>query len=340
MPYAYNIHAMYSHIITPTSISFKSFVRSFALVFAVCGALSLGSCSSSKHTAKPTTTQRPSKPATVKDIDIASMSKVEKSLVKEATAWLGTPYKYGGNTRSGVDCSGFVYHVFRNSLDINLPRNSGKQHDYCRKISKKDLSTGDLVFFATTRGSKKVSHVGLYVGDGKMIHASTSRGVVCQNLSDDYYTRTFVGAGRIDSFASINKSKKSKPSKSEKSDGKPRTPKSEATRPVESAPALVPSVHIDEIDKVLQPEPTPEVTPVPEVAPTSVVEPQPVVTEPVSSPEPSSEPTSASAPVSSPEPLTPVKITEPAHEPAPTMAADGEAEDSRSSVLRNLPDLQ
>ena len=203
---------MYSHIITPTSISFKSFVRSFALVFAVCGALSLGSCSSSKHTAKPTTTQRPSKPATVKDIDIASMSKVEKSLVKEATAWLGTPYKYGGNTRSGVDCSGFVYHVFRNSLDINLPRNSGKQHDYCRKISKKDLSTGDLVFFATTRGSKKVSHVGLYVGDGKMIHASTSRGVVCQNLSDDYYTRTFVGAGRIDSFASINKSKKSKPS--------------------------------------------------------------------------------------------------------------------------------
>lgn len=331
---------MYSHIITPTSISFKSFVRSFALVFAVCGALSLGSCSSSKHTAKPTTTQRPSKPDTVKDIDIASMSKVEKSLVKEATAWLGTPYKYGGNTRSGVDCSGFVYHVFRNSLDINLPRNSGKQHDYCRKISKKDLSTGDLVFFATTRGSKKVSHVGLYVGDGKMIHASTSRGVVCQNLSDDYYTRTFVGAGRIDSFASINKSNKSKPSKSEKSDGKPRTPKSEATRPVESAPALVPSVHIDEIDKVLQPEPTPEVTPVQEVAPTSVVEPQPVVTEPVSSPEPSSEPTSASAPMSSPEPLTPVKITEPAHEPAPTMAADGEAEDSRSSVLRNLPDLQ
>lgn len=327
---------MYSHIITPTSISFKSFVRSFALVFAVCGALSLGSCSSSKHTAKPTTTQRPSKPATVKDIDIASMSKVEKSLVKEATAWLGTPYKYGGNTRSGVDCSGFVYHVFRNSLDIILPRNSGKQHDYCRKISKKDLSTGDLVFFATTRGSKKVSHVGLYVGDGKMIHASTSRGVVCQNLSDDYYTRTFVGAGRIDSFASINKSKKSKPSKSEKSDRKPRTPKSEATRPVESVPAPVPSVHIDEIDKVLQPEPTPEVTPVPEVAPTSVVEPQPVVTEPVSS----SEPTPAPTPVSSPEPLTPVKITEPAPEPAPTIAADGEAEDSRSSVLRNLPELQ
>ena len=327
---------MHSHIITPISISFKSFVRSFALVFAVCGALSLGSCSSSKHTAKPTTTQRPSKPATVKDIDIASMSKVEKSLVKEATAWLGTPYKYGGNTRSGVDCSGFVYHVFRNSLDINLPRNSGKQHDYCRKISKKDLSTCDLVFFATTRGSKKVSHVGLYVGDGKMIHASTSRGVVCQNLSDDYYTRTFVGAGRIDSFASINKSKKSKPSKSEKSDRKPRTPKSEATRPVESVPAPVPSVHIDEIDKVLQPEPTPEVTPVPEVAPTSVVEPQPVVTEPVSS----SEPTPAPTPVSSPEPLTPVKITEPAPEPAPTIAADGEAEDSRSSVLRNLPELQ
>lgn len=320
MPYAYNIHAMYSHIITPTSISFKSFVRSFALVFAVCGALSLGSCSSSKHTAKPTTTQRPSKPATVKDIDIASMSKVEKSLVKEATAWLGTPYKYGGNTRSGVDCSGFVYHVFRNSLDINLPRNSGKQHDYCRKISKKDLSTGDLVFFATTRGSKKVSHVGLYVGDGKMIHASTSRGVVCQNLSDDYYTRTFVGAGRIDSFASINKSKKSKPSKSEKSKEKLQQSNLTSSGQIETTPTSIPTVHIDEIDPELQQEPTPEI-------PQAPVQPQPEVAIPRPVAEPVTEP--------APEPLNPVKINAP--EPQQPSVTH---EDARNSVLSNLPDLK
>ncbi len=248
------------------------------------------------------------------------MTKAEKSLVNEATAWLGTPYKYGGNTRKGVDCSGFVYHVFRNSLDISLPRNSGKQHDYCRKMSKKDLSTGDLVFFATTKGSKKVSHVGLYVGDGKMIHASTSRGVVCQNLSDDYYTRTFVGAGRIDSFASINKTKKSKPSKSDKPKEKPQQSNPTQSKPIETTPTPVPTVHIDEIDRVLQQEePTPEVTP---------IEPQPEVV----TPQPISQP--VTDPV--PEPLNPVKIADPEPQQPPVT----EEEDARSSVLNNLPDLQ
>lgn len=310
---------MHSHVIPSISISLRSCVRILALTVAVCTGLSLGSCSSSKSTSK-TATHRPSKPASVKDIDIASMTKAEKSLVNEATAWLGTPYKYGGNTRKGVDCSGFVYHVFRNSLDISLPRNSGKQHDYCRKISKKDLSTGDLVFFATTKGSKKVSHVGLYVGDGKMIHASTSRGVVCQNLSDDYYTRTFVGAGRIDSFASINKTKKSKPSKSDKPKEKPQQSNPTQSKPIETTPTPVPTVHIDEIDRVLQQEePTPEVTP---------IEPQPEVV----TPQPISQP--VTDPV--PEPLNPVKIADPEPQQPPVT----EEEDARSSVLNNLPDLQ
>ena len=324
MSSAYNIHTMHSHVIPSISISLRSCVRILALTVAVCTGLSLGSCGSSKSTSK-TATHRPSKPASVKDVDIASMTKAEKSLVNEATAWLGTPYKYGGNTRKGVDCSGFVYHVFRNSLDISLPRNSGKQHDYCRKISKKDLSTGDLVFFATTKGSKKVSHVGLYVGDGKMIHASTSRGVVCQNLSDDYYTRTFVGAGRIDSFASINKTKPSKPSKSENPKEKPQQSNPTQPKPIETTPTPVPTVHIDEIDRVLQQEPTPEVAPAPAPA-----QPQPEV----ETPKPVSEPVTEPAP----EPLNPVKIADP--DPKPQQPTATDEEDARRSVLSNLPDLQ
>lgn len=297
-------------------ISLKSVLKMVASVTVVIGTLSLGACSSSKQVSK-TATNRPSKPASVKDIDIASMTKTEKSLVKEATAWLGTPYKYGGNTRSGVDCSGLVYHVFLNALDIKLPRNSRKQHEFCRKISKKDLATGDLVFFATTRGSKKVSHVGLYVGDGKMIHASTSRGVVCQNLSDDYYTRTFVGAGRVDSFASINKSKKSKPSKQ-----KPQQDASPAPQPSvdEATPSPVPTVHIDDIDKVLkagQPQSEPVKVDEPKDAPaTTTTEPAPRVQEP----------------------LTPVRTAEPVPQASPDNADDGD--DARSAVLRNLPDLR
>lgn len=312
-------------------ISLKSVLKMVASVTVVIGTLSLGACSSSKQASK-TATHRPSKPASVKDIDIASMTKTEKSLVKEATAWLGTPYKYGGNTRSGVDCSGFVYHVFLNALDIKLPRNSRKQHEFCRKISKKDLATGDLVFFATTRGSKKVSHVGLYVGDGKMIHASTSRGVVCQNLSDDYYTRTFVGAGRVDSFASINKSKKSKsskPSKSSKSKTsrqKPQQEKPSAPQlPVEeSTSAPVPTVHIDDIDKVLK-----------------AGQPQ---SEPVKVDEPKGDPATATPEPAIPiqEPLTPVRTAEPVPQTSPDATPDNadDGDDARSAVLRNLPDLQ
>lgn len=336
---------MHSHIFLPTSLYLPRLVKFLSLAAVTAMALSLGSCGSSKQTSK-IATHRPSKPASVKDIDIASMTKAEKSLVKEATAWLGTPYKYGGNTRSGVDCSGFVYHVFRNSLDINLPRNSGKQHDYCRKVSKKDLTTGDLVFFATTRGSKKVSHVGLYVGDGKMIHASTSRGVVCQNLSDDYYTRTFVYAGRVESFASINKAKKtksSKPEKTKKPKEKPQTPKPSTPKPVETTPVTIPTVHIDEIDSVLQPEqsspsvtqPVPQPVSEPEIKsaqpePVRVEEPQPV-------PEQPSAPTSVT-PVN--EPLIPVRTAEPAPQPSPDDADEEGGADARSAVLRNLPDLQ
>lgn len=316
-----------------------------AVVLAVSVGMSLGSCGSSKTASKTASPKpRPTQPANVKDLDISSMSKSERTLVKEATAWLGTPYKYGGNTRSGVDCSGFVYHVFRNSLDITLPRNSGKQHDYCRKISKKDLSTGDLVFFATTRGSSKVSHVGLYVGDGKMIHASTSRGVVCQNLSDDYYTRTFVSAGRIESFASINKTEKKKPQrhKSDKPADKPKDNRNQ--HPTQSTPAVrqsTPSVHVDEIDNVLHPIPTVADAPsgVPDVPPS---EPAPASTlpeEPVAAPA-YSEPSVISA-TDSPQPLpiTPVKIEKDVSGSGSTgvSTADG---DARNAVLNKLPELR
>lgn len=331
------------------SFQFKYVAKILALVMAVSVSLALGSCGSSKTVSKTASpTHRPTKPANVKDLDISSMSKSERTLVKEATAWLGTPYKYGGNTRSGVDCSGFVYHVFRNSLDITLPRNSGKQHDYCRKISKKDLSTGDLVFFATTRGSKKVSHVGLYVGDGKMIHASTSRGVVCQNLSDDYYTRTFVGAGRIESFASINKSEKKKPQrhKPEKTSEKPtEKPKSEAAVPVSSAP--VQSVHVDDIDSVLGQPDAPVVEDTPQSAVPEMLNPEPSAPMPTDTPEalPSPaeppSPVAAPAPVAVPEPVpvTPVKI-ENDSSPATSSVISSTDGDARNAVLSKLPALK
>lgn len=129
-----------------------------------------------------------------------------RKLLTEARSWLGTSYKYGGDDASGVDCSGFVMSVFERSLSIKLPRNSAKQQEYCRDIDRKDLAEGDLVFF-TTRGSHGVGHVGIYIGDGRMIHSSSSRGVIISSLNQQYYLDNYYSSGRVERFYAMKTSR-------------------------------------------------------------------------------------------------------------------------------------
>ena len=129
-------------------------------------------------------------------ITIYPASNAVASLIQEAQSWIGTKYRYGGNDRNGVDCSGFVLQVFNHALGIKLPRTSTLQHQFCDSISRSMLQPGDLLFF-TVRGGRKVGHVGIYIGDDKMIHASTSRGVIISSISQRYYTDNFYGAGRV-----------------------------------------------------------------------------------------------------------------------------------------------
>ena len=107
---------------------------------------------------------------------------------------LGITYKYGGTTTKGFDCSGFVGYVFDN-YDIDLPRTSSGMFKKGDKVAKDDLRPGDLVFFNTSGSG--VSHVGIYVGDNKFAHASTSKGTRIDSLSMDYYEKRYVGAKRI-----------------------------------------------------------------------------------------------------------------------------------------------
>ncbi|SDT33081.1 NlpC/P60 family protein [Paenibacillaceae bacterium GAS479] len=106
---------------------------------------------------------------------------------------IGTPYKYGGTTTAGFDCSGFVRHIF-NQFDVKLPRTSKTQAKIGTKVDKSDLRPGDLVFFNTS--GKGISHAGIYVGDGKFAHAS-SKGVRYTELSDSYYAKRYVTARRV-----------------------------------------------------------------------------------------------------------------------------------------------
>ncbi|OGU59083.1 MAG: hypothetical protein A2X64_00280 [Ignavibacteria bacterium GWF2_33_9] len=120
------------------------------------------------------------------------MEQARFQVIEEAERWIGTPYKFGGTTHSGVDCSGFVQNVFSN-VGIPLPRTSQQQYIYTEKINYNDLQPGDLVFFG--KGGN-VSHVGIFAGFGNMIHASTSNGVIQQDLQEYFTYQAVMGYGR------------------------------------------------------------------------------------------------------------------------------------------------
>jgi len=118
-------------------------------------------------------------------------------LTSYAKSLLGTPYKYGGNSPdTGFDCSGFVDHVFSHTLGIKLPRSTDKISLVGHKISKNELRLGDLVFFNTLK--RKYSHVGIYLGGDRFIHAPSSGGSVrTEDMRDDYWKIHYDGARRI-----------------------------------------------------------------------------------------------------------------------------------------------
>lgn len=167
------------------------------------------SCGTSRRaaTGTPATTHRPA-PAP-KHIDFSTpRTSTVNTLLREADTWIGTSYAFGGNDRNGVDCSGFVTQVYSRALDIRLPRTSWQQYEYCTPLTRDQLQEGDLVFF-TVRGGSSIGHVGIYIGNDQMIHASSSKGVIISSLSLPYYTTNYYGAGRIERYyAMVDKERK------------------------------------------------------------------------------------------------------------------------------------
>ncbi|QRN41159.1 MAG: peptidase C40 NLP/P60 [Neisseriaceae bacterium] len=121
-------------------------------------------------------------------------------LLMNAMAMLGVNYKWGGNNpHSGMDCSGFIQYIFKTSQDVNLPRTARMMSQQGMLIARNNLQPGDLIFFATGKRNRAVTHVGVYIGDDKFIHTPrTGKAVEIRSLSNKYWTKAYLWARRID----------------------------------------------------------------------------------------------------------------------------------------------
>lgn len=114
--------------------------------------------------------------------------------------WIGVRYRGGGNDKNGVDCSGFVRAIYREVYGVELPRRSEEQYETAilkHRRSKSRLEQGDLVFFDSASSGGRCSHVGIYLKDGKFVHASSSRGVIVSDLESSYWRDHWLAGGSL-----------------------------------------------------------------------------------------------------------------------------------------------
>jgi murein DD-endopeptidase / murein LD-carboxypeptidase len=133
----------------------------------------------------------------VSRMESESRGGVRSRLMQAVMSYIGTPYRIGGVDHSGIDCSGFSMVVFNSVFNIQLPHSALEQSSLGKRVSKDDLQVGDLVFFITV--GRRISHVGIYLGDDLFANASVSQGVTISSLESSYYKRRYAGARKISS---------------------------------------------------------------------------------------------------------------------------------------------
>jgi len=196
-------------------------MKKISILFALFISVSVATVQAQTKTV-PNTTQESDKPADdqdkslVKDylsqiMGVALSTTSNVKLFQFVYDWIGTPYRFGGSSKKGIDCSAFTKELYSKVFNLDIQRNSRDIFSMVSPVKKDELKEGDLVFFKIH--SRSISHVGIYLGNNKFEHAS-NKGVSINNLDDDYYSRYFYRGGRLlDSFKKeleIEASKESK----------------------------------------------------------------------------------------------------------------------------------
>ncbi len=142
-------------------------------------------------------TPRASGMESLMDSPLSSFGLTEEEFESQAKEYLGIPYRKGGTSPKGMDCSGFARKLYARLFGIELPHNSIQQYKFSslQKIDDEELQPGDLIFFANKK-KKRINHVGVYLSDGQFIHASASKGIMVSNLDDSYWKTRFVSSKR------------------------------------------------------------------------------------------------------------------------------------------------
>lgn len=226
------------------------------LLLVVCALLMLSGCKSSRSSVKRGSGGRERVEQTSgkrhRDYSGEQTDQMGHDLVEEARRWMGTPYRYGGQDRSGTDCSGLVMQVYKNVCEVKLPRTTSDQRVYCIAVPRDRTRVGDLVFFSSKGGRGSVSHVGLYIGNGEMIHASSSRGVTVSSVDTGYWGERFQGIGRVagapESWAALSRNRRRSESRKGSDHSPSSIPAPPASAPAPSAaPSGVPSISLSEL---------------------------------------------------------------------------------------------
>lgn len=206
-------------------------MKHLLLIISLILALTISSCSSKKAV--------PVKPKGAKTAYIiSSTDKERKRLISEARSWIGTPYAYGRAEKGrGTDCSGMIMSLFYGVYGIKLPRSSAMQHEFSRPVKFDKMQPGDLVFFTTSKNSSRVNHVGLYVGNGRMIHASSSRGVMESSLSEKYWQNNYHSSGAVID-PDQKKTKEAEPKTQQTKQPSVKTQQPKQTPPAQTVPSI------------------------------------------------------------------------------------------------------